>query len=130
MWANTVEDMYFVKAKQGRRYSPYGHVRNYIYAYTVSWLRAGRSGDRIPVRARFSSPVQTCPGAHPAYCTVGTGSFPRVKSGRGVTLTPQPLLVPWSRKSRAIPLLPLWAVRPVQSFSGCTRVHFTLPYLT
>jgi hypothetical protein len=31
-----------------------------------------------------------------------------------VTLTHHPLLVPWSIKSRAIPLLPLWAVRPVQ----------------
>jgi hypothetical protein len=48
-----------------------------------------------------------------------------VKSGRGVTLTPHPLLVPWSRESTAIPLLPLWAVRPVQSLSDCTRVHFT-----
>ena len=28
--------------------------------------------------------------------------------------------------SRAIPLLPRWAVRPVQSPSACTRVHFTL----
>jgi hypothetical protein len=28
--------------------------------------------------------------------------------------------------SRAIPLLPLWTVRPVQSLSACTRVHFTL----
>ena len=28
-------------------------------------------------------------------------------------------------KSRAIPLLPLWAVQPVQSLSACTRVHFT-----
>jgi len=27
--------------------------------------------------------------------------------------------------SRAIPLLPLWAVRPVQSLSACTRGHFT-----
>jgi len=26
-----------------------------------------------------------------------------------------------------IPLLPLWAVRPVQSLSACTTVHFTLP---
>ena len=30
------------------------------------------------------------------------------------------LLVPWSRKGRAILLLPLWAVRPVQSLSACT----------
>ena len=44
--------------------------------------------------ARFSAPVQTGPGAHPAFCTMGTGSFPGVKSGRGVTLTPCPLVVP------------------------------------
>jgi len=30
--------------------------------------------------------------------------------------------------SRAIPLLPLWAVQPVQSLSACTRVTFTLQY--
>ena len=29
-------------------------------------------------------------------CTMDTGSFPGVKSGRDVTLTPHPLLVPWS----------------------------------
>jgi len=27
---------------------------------------------------------------------------------------------------RAIPLHPLWAVRPVHRLSACTRVHFTL----
>ena len=43
-----------------------------------------------------------------------------------MTLTHHPLLVPWSRKGRAIHLLPLWAVRPVQSLSACTRVTFTL----
>jgi hypothetical protein len=32
--------------------------------------------------------------------------------------------------SRAIPLLPLWAVRPVQNLSACTRVHFTLTFST
>jgi len=40
--------------------------------------------------ARFSAPVQTGHGAHPASCTMGTGSFPGVKSGQGVTLTPHP----------------------------------------
>jgi len=55
---------------------------------------------------RFSATVQAGPGAHPANCKMGTGSFPGVNSGRGVTLTPHPLLVPWSRKNRAIPLLP------------------------
>jgi len=41
---------------------------------------------------------------------MGIGSFPGVKSGQGATLTPHILLVPWSRKCRAILLLPLWAV--------------------
>jgi len=36
------------------------------------------------------------PWAHTASCTMSTGSFSGVKSGRGVTLTPHPLLVPWS----------------------------------
>ena len=94
--------------------------RVWLFIYS-DWLRAGRSGDRIPVGARFSAPVQTGPGTHPAFCIMGTGSFLGVKSGRGVTLTPHPLLVPWSRKGRAIPVLSLWAVRPVQSLSACTR---------
>ena len=38
---------------------------------------------------------------------------------------PSHLLVPWSRKGRSIPSLALWAVRPVQSLSACTGVHFT-----
>ena len=95
----------------------------------VTGYGAGMSEERIPVGARFTAPVQTGPGAHPASCTMGTGSFPVVKSGRGVTLTTHPLLVPWSRKSRSIPLLPLWPVWQVQSVSACTRVHFTLFYV-
>ena len=55
----------------------------------------GLDGPGIESRwgARFSATVQTDPGAHPASCTMGTGSFLGVKSGRGVTLTPHPLLV-------------------------------------
>ena len=60
-------------------------------------LRAGRSVDRISVEAKFSAPVQTGPEAHPASCTMGTGSFPGVRCGRGVTLTPHPLLVSRSK---------------------------------
>ena len=50
----------------------------------------GLDGPGIESRwgARFSPPVQTGPGAHTASCTMDTGSFPGVKSGRGVTLTP------------------------------------------
>jgi len=34
-------------------------------------------------------------------------------------------LVPVQRCTLPIPLLPLWAVRPVHSLSACTAVHFT-----
>ena len=47
-----------------------------------------------------------------------------------MTLTSYPLLVPWSRKSRDIPLLPLRAVGPVQNLSFCTTVHFTFTYIS
>ena len=69
---------------------------------------------------------RTCPDrpwGPPNLLYNGYRVFSGKKRGRGVTLTPHPLLVPWSRKSRTIPLLPLWAVRPVQSLSACTRVH-------
>ena len=88
----------------------------------------GLDGPGIESRwgARFSAPVQTGPGAHPASCTMGTGSFQVVKSGRGVTLTPHPLLVPWSRKSRAILLL------SPMSHTACTEPQclYPYPYLT
>jgi hypothetical protein len=50
-----------------------------IYMLYIDSLRAGRSGDRIPVGGRFSAPVQTGPGAHPAFYAMGTGSLPGVK---------------------------------------------------
>ena len=40
--------------------------------------------------AILSAPVQTGPGAHPASCTMGTGSFSGIESGRGVMLIPNP----------------------------------------
>jgi len=41
------------------------------------------------VGPRFSSPVQTGPGAHPASYTMGTGSFGEVKwPGHGVDHPP------------------------------------------
>ena len=47
-------------------------------------LRAGRSGDRIPLGARLSAPVQIGPEALPASYTMGTGLFLGVmRPGRG-----------------------------------------------
>jgi hypothetical protein len=52
-------------------------------------LWAGRSGDRIPVGVRFSAPVQTVSGAHPASYAMGIGSFSGVKRpGRAVDHLP------------------------------------------
>jgi len=63
--------------------------RGYLSEYSDS-LRTGRSGDRIPDRARFSAPVQTGPGAHLSSYTMGTGSLsPGVKRpGRDVNHPP------------------------------------------
>ena len=43
-------------------------------------LRAGRCREPIPVRARFSAPVQIGPGAHSASYTMRTGSLSRGKA--------------------------------------------------
>jgi hypothetical protein len=62
----------------------------------------------------------------PSLLYNGYRFFPGSKERPGVKLTPHSLLVPWSRKSRAVPLFPLWDVLPVESLSFCTRVHFNL----
>jgi len=49
----------------------------------------------IPVGgAKFSAPVQTGPGAYPAFCTEDIASLSRRLSGRGVALTTHPRLAP------------------------------------
>jgi len=98
---------------------PHVSARFYAYLYIficgpgssvgiATELRAGQSG--IESRwGRDFPPVETGPGAHPASCKMGTGSFPGVKCGRVVLLTTHLLLVPRSCKSRAILLPTLWA---------------------
>ena len=51
----------------------------------TDWL-TGRSRDRIPMGVRFSAPVHTGPGAHPASYTIDTAFFPPgvKRPGRGV----------------------------------------------
>jgi hypothetical protein len=51
--------------------------RNFCIQSLSDSLRAGRSGDRIPIGERFSAPVQTGPVAQPASYIMGTGSFCR-----------------------------------------------------
>ena len=86
-------------------------------------LRAGRSGDRTPLGARFSAPIQTGPGAHPAPNAMSTGSPSRRWSGRGVALTSHPHLRPRLKKEHNLPLLLLWA------FMASSRANFYLFYL-
>jgi hypothetical protein len=63
-------------------------------AQSVKWLATGWTvrGSK-PSGGKISASVKTGPGAHPASCPMGTCSCPGVESGRGVTLTPHPLLV-------------------------------------
>ena len=115
-----------------------GHVHVYTRLRLVSkedrgpgssvGIATGYGLDGPGIESRWGEIFHPCPDrpwGPPSLLYNGYRVFPGVKSGRGVTLTPHPLLVPWSRKGRAIPLLPLWAIRPVQSLNACTRVHFT-----
>jgi hypothetical protein len=43
--------------------------------------------DSPGIKARFSAPIQTGPGAHPTSCSMGTGSPSWVQSGQGEVLT-------------------------------------------
>jgi len=95
---------------------------------------------------------RTCPDrpwGTPSLLYNGYPVFPGSKERPERDAEHSPLLVPWSRKSRAIPLLPygpyglyrasvpvqysytstsLWTVWPVQSLSACTRVTFTFTF--
>jgi hypothetical protein len=62
-----------------------GPIAQSVKRLTAGWTVRGSN----PVGARFSA-VQTDHGAHPASCTMGTGSFPGVKCGWGVLLTTHP----------------------------------------
>jgi len=51
------------------------------------------------------------------------------KDQPGRDAIPHPFLVPWSRKSTAIHLLPVGAVRPVQCHSACTVLHISINFI-
>jgi len=69
------------------------------------------------VKVRFSAPVHTVPGAHPASYTMGTGSFPGViRPGRGVDHQ-----FPTSAEVKERVDLYVW------DFVDCYGVNFTFP---
>jgi hypothetical protein len=61
----------------------------FMCAAIAQSVQAGRSGYRTPLRD-FSAPVQICPGAHPASCTMGTAflSSGVKRQGHGVEHPP------------------------------------------
>jgi len=57
-------------------------IYNFVALTSDVWLYENKEHEiKIKSRreARFFAPVQTCPGAHPASHTMGTGSFSVVK---------------------------------------------------
>jgi hypothetical protein len=73
------------------RYSMINSIR-FLYnaLFNPPTIRRGLDGPGI--ESRWGRDFQHL--AHPASCTMGTSSFTGVESGRGVTLTLYPLLVP------------------------------------
>jgi hypothetical protein len=71
-------------------YKKYTKVWTGQLSRSSDWLRTGRSRDGIPAGARFFAHVQTGPGAHPASCTMGTGSLSGVKRPRRGADNPLP----------------------------------------
>jgi hypothetical protein len=59
-------------------------IREQLSRYCDS-LRARGSGNPIPVRARFSAPGQTEPGAHPFSYTMSNVSLPRIMQPKRVS---------------------------------------------
>jgi hypothetical protein len=89
--------------------------------YACDCLQPGRSGDRIPVEARFSACSKNVPEAHPFSCMMGTECFSRGKIGRGVALTTQPRLAPRLKKEWC------YTSTPPSGLMACSRVK-RLPF--
>ena len=78
-------------------------------AESVQWLATGwMVRESNPSGGRDFPPVQTGPGAHQDYCTVGTGSFPGGKAS-GMWLYHPPHLAPRLKKELSYSSTPrLW----------------------
>ena len=83
----TIEFVFILKPTRCTNSGP-GNSVGIATEYELDGPESNPGGENFP-------PFQTGPGAHPASCTMGTESFPGVKSGRGVTL-------PLTRSSAAV----------------------------
>jgi len=85
-------------------------------------LRAGRSGDRIKLEARFSAPVHTSPGVHTSLLYNGYRIFPGIKRlGRGVEHPP-------ASSAEVKERVELYLYSPSGRFLACSRVNFTFTF--
>jgi len=99
------------------------HVVGRVVGIAIGY---GLDGPEIESRWKRNFPHLSRPALGPTQPPVQwIPGISRGKERPGRDADPSPIIVPWSWKGRAIPLLPLLAVRPVQSFSACTRVTFT-----
>ena len=99
----------------------WGRVEQSVLLLATGWTVLGSK----PGGGEILSTCPDRPWGPPSLLYNGYRVFPEGKERPGRVLIPHPLLVLWSWKGSAIPLHPLWAVRPVQSLSACTRVTFT-----
>ena len=109
-----------------------------IYIYTCRGpgssvgIATGYGLDDPGIESRWGGEIfSTCPDrpwGPPSLLYDGYWVFPGGIERPGRDADTSPPLVPWSRKSKAIPLLSLWTVWPIQSLSACTRMHFTFTF--
>jgi len=90
-----------------------------IHLYSSVGIATGYGLDGPGIESRWGRdfPHLSRPdlGAHPASCTMGTGFFPGVKSGRGLIMTPHPLLVPLVMKEYS------YTSTPLMGYTACTE---------
>jgi hypothetical protein len=103
-------------------YSSLDHGPGYLSRYSDS-LRTGRPGDRFPVedeifRSRADRPWGL---AHPAYCTMGTGSFPGVRRPGNGDDHP-------SSSAEVKESIKLYLYSSLWAFVACFRVTFTFTF--
>ena len=87
--------------------------------HTVHSFRAFRPEYRNPVRARFSSLVETGPGAHPASYTMGTGCLSAAEKRPGYGVNHPPPSKDEVKERVELYLYSLWA------FTAGSKVTFT-----
>ena len=77
---NSRQDTRFDKFRALPIHKPFRYLTCRVPRDNAYVHNAGRSEDRIPMGTRFSAPIQTGPGTHPASCVMGTGSLPGDKA--------------------------------------------------